>query len=154
MKRRFVRDLPDASMIKQALQHHDLLRYCGHGSETEFCDYTVLLEKYRECHVSLLLMGCSSGESTKDGEMDPFGVPYSYVGAGAGAGCVVANLSNVTDRDIDRFLMELLCSAVMNGPFDLAGAVIITRQICELKYLIGAAPRIYGFLALVHRKEE
>jgi hypothetical protein len=85
-------------MIEQALQHHDVLGYCGHGSGTEFFDYTTLLEEHRECHALLLLMGHSSGELAEDGEMNPFGMPYSCVGAGAGAGCVIANLWNVGSR--------------------------------------------------------
>jgi separase len=145
-----VRRPPDSSIIEQALQERDLFIYCGHGSGTEFFDCTALLEEHRECRAAMLLMECSSGELIDDGDMDPFGVPYACLGAGSG--CVVANLWNVTDRDIDRFLMELLKQTVLSGPTGLAEAVAIARNSCKLKYLTGAAPVIYGFLTLVQSR--
>jgi separase len=147
-----VRSPPDSSIIERALQERDLFVYCGHGSGTEFCDYTALLEEHRECRAAMLLMGCSSGELMDDGDMDPFGVPYACLGAGSG--CVVANLWNVTDRDIDRFLMELLKQTVLSGPAGLAEAVATARNSCKLKYLTGAAPVVYGFLTLVQSRDQ
>jgi separase len=143
---------PDSDMMESAIQQHDLFVYCGHGSGTEFFDYQTLLERGKPCRAMMLLMGCSSGELLDDGDMDPFGVPYYCLGAGSG--CVVANLWNVTDRDIDRFLMELLRTSVLNGPCEIAEAVTVARQSCKLRYLTGAAPVVYGFLTVVHGRRE
>jgi separase len=147
-----VRRSPDASIIERALQHHDLFIYCGHGSGNEYYDYTAMMIERRECRASMLLMGCSSGKLSEDGDMEPFGVPYSCVSAGSGA--VVANLWNVTDRDIDRFLEDLLQNSILRGPCDLAEAVARARQACKLKYLTGAAPVVYGFLTLIQHRED
>ena len=60
----------------------------------------------------------------------------------------MANLWDVTDKDIDRFSKKLLESW---GLFDddaesmsLSEALSGARDICQLKYLVGAAPIIYG----------
>ena len=62
--------------------------------------------------------------------------------------CVVANLWDVTDRDIDRFLEFLLQTwlvAPTDGEHSLEGAVATCRDACRLPFLIGAAPVVYGF---------
>lgn len=46
-------------------------------------------------------MGCSSGSLTLHGSYAPQGIPLSYLLAGSPA--IVANLWEVTDKDIDRF---------------------------------------------------
>jgi separase len=97
-------------------------------------------------------MGCSSGELLEDGDMDPFGVPYACLAAGSG--CVVANLWNVTDREIDRFLIELLRMTVLSGQSEIGEAVTLARQSCKLRYLTGAAPVVYGFPTLINRTTE
>ena len=141
------RTKPKGEVIEQAIRNKDLFVYCGHGSGSEYYDYYSLLEDQKECRASMLLMGCSSGELVDDGEMDPFGVPYYCIASGSGT--VVANLWNVTDKDIDRFLLSLLNQTLKNGPHDLEGAVKISRKACKLKYLTGAAPVIYGFPTVV-----
>jgi separase len=94
-------------------------------------------------------MGYSSGELVDDGDI---GVPYSCLGAGSV--CVVGNLWNVTERDIDRFLMELLRTSVLTCSCEIAEAVAVARQSCTLRYLTGAAPVVYGFLTFVHARAE
>jgi separase len=140
---------PDAEVIERAMLNKDLFVYCGHGSGLEYYNYESLVEDGKPCRSSLLLMGCSSGELNDDGDMDPNGVPYHCVAAGAGA--VVANLWNVTDRDIDRFLMALLDGVVGRGPQHLGAAVSIARKACKLRYLTGAAPVTYGFPTVIGR---
>lgn len=51
-------------------------------------------------------MGCSSGSLTLNGSYAPQGVPLSYLLAGSPS--IVANLWEVTDRDIDRFGKAML----------------------------------------------
>lgn len=85
----------------------------------------------------------------------------------AGAPAVVANLWDVTDRDIDRFSRSLLCHWVPSHPehsplpdrqaaespkteeVSLSAAVSASRPACRLKHLIGAAPVCYGLPCLV-----
>ena len=63
---------------------------------------------------------------------------------------VVANLWDVTDKDIDKFCSTLIetCTHVDEltdeNIVSLAAAIPIARQSCQLKYLIGAAPVCYG----------
>ena len=53
-------------------------------------------------------MGCSSGSLTLNGCYVPQGTPLSYLLAGSPA--IVANLWDVTDKDIDRFGRAMLDS--------------------------------------------
>jgi separase len=142
------RVLPEESVIERVIQENDLYVYCGHGSGCEYYDYHSLVENKRPCRASMLLMGCSSGELLDDGERDPTGVVNDCVAAGAGA--VVANLWNVTDRDIDRFLANLVNeTAIKGGGRVLEEAVQTSRKACRLKFLTGAAPVVYGFPTVV-----
>jgi separase len=146
-----VRVAPDKPTIDQVFRQKDLLVYCGHGSGNEYYNYESLIEEQRPCRSSLFLMGCSSGELNDNGEMDPVGAPYYCAAAGSGA--VVANLWNVTDREIDRFLMALLEQTLKRGNHKLEDAVTVARKACRLKYLTGGAPVVYGFPTLVQRTQ-
>lgn len=76
------------------------------------------IHKLDTCAASLL-MGCSSGSLTLNGYYVPQGIPLSYLKAGSPV--IVANLWEVTDKDIDRFgkaileawLRERLCALPM-----------------------------------------
>lgn len=80
-------------------------------------------------------------------------------------GCplVVANLWDVTDKDIDRFSDALIdhCTRLLPGidteegggedsnddgppPDSISAAVPLAREVCKLKYLMGASPVVYG----------
>ena len=63
------------------------------------------IQKLERC-AATLLMGCSSGSLTLQGSYAPQGVPLSYLLAGSPA--IVANLWEVTDKDIDRFGKAML----------------------------------------------
>ncbi|KAK3105140.1 hypothetical protein FSP39_018060 [Pinctada imbricata] len=59
--------------------------------------------------------------------------------------CVVSNLWDVTDKDIDRFLRDLLETWLENdSSTDLLDIIPKARDVCRLKYLIGSAPVVYG----------
>jgi separase len=62
---------------------------------------------------------------------------------------MVANLWDVTDKDIDRFLACLLSSWLSDKgsshPRTLLDVIPKARAACRLPYLIGAAPVVYGF---------
>lgn len=67
---------------------------------------------------------------------------------------LVANLWDVTDKDIDKFAqsvfddLALTPEGVKNrraeGQVSVVKAVAKAREACKLKYLTGAAPVVYG----------
>jgi hypothetical protein len=68
---------------------------------------------------------------------------------------LVANLWDVTDKDIDKFAKSVLdklrltaceinCSRTTNNSISVVTAVAQSRESCKLKYLTGAAPVTYG----------
>lgn len=180
---------PTAAQLATALETKDLFVYCGHGSGEQYIPIPRLRALSR-CALSLL-MGCSSGRLRSrqpvppiahprgryiDSVIDPLSSYYYYDPSGAVlayvlAGCpvVVANLWDVTDKDIDRFCQALLLkwlssaaslrnegedsvrrsntvsvkSPVADG-VDVAWSVRQARSACKLRSLIGAAPVCYG----------
>ncbi|KAL3766413.1 hypothetical protein ACHAW5_008650 [Stephanodiscus triporus] len=111
--------LPSFEFMSEALtEENGLYLFCGHGGgENSFSRSQVeALMKGRDdgirgCRSSVVLMGCSSGKlqsvnTPKDNSTayytmhyEPEGIALSYLYAGAP--CVVGNLWDVTDRDID-----------------------------------------------------
>uniref|UniRef100_J3LHH6 separase n=1 Tax=Oryza brachyantha TaxID=4533 RepID=J3LHH6_ORYBR len=97
---------PTAEELVLALKNHDLFLYFGHGSGTQYVSGKEI-EKLDDC-AAALLMGCSSGTLHCKGGYAPQGAPLSYLFAGSPA--VIANLWDVSDKDIDRFSKALLDS--------------------------------------------
>ena len=95
---------PTETEMKHLLEDHDLFLYFGHGSGGSFIRSRTI-KKLQKCAVALL-MGCSSGALTQAGEFEPYGMPMNYMQGGCPA--LVANLWDVTDRDIDRFSQTVL----------------------------------------------
>ena len=56
---------------------------------------------------------------------------------------VVGNLWDVTDRDIDKFTTNLLRLWFKETP-SLTQCVVESRDVCNMKYINGAAPVVYG----------
>ena len=63
---------------------------------------------------------------------------------------LVGNLWDVTDKDIDRYTKALLESITdsSKGELTLQGHVTVTRAACDLLYLTGSAPVVYGLPVL------
>uniref|UniRef100_A0A1J3F8L7 separase n=1 Tax=Noccaea caerulescens TaxID=107243 RepID=A0A1J3F8L7_NOCCA len=95
---------PSSEELTEALKNHDLFLYFGHGSGAQYLSKHEI-EKLDNCSATFL-MGCSSGSLWLKGCYIPQGIPLSYLLAGSPA--IVANLWDVTDRDIDRFGKALL----------------------------------------------
>ena len=58
---------------------------------------------------------------------------------------MVANLWDVTDGDIDKYLQELLTTWLASDTGTLLSTVVQqSRQACKMKYLVGCAPVVYG----------
>lgn len=105
-----------------------------------------------------MLWGCSSGELRDMGDFDRVGTPNNYMIAGCPT--LVANLWDVTDRDIDKFALAVFDKMNIHpkevekwhkgkkradeGKVSIAAAVAQSRDACKLKYLTGAAVVVYG----------
>ncbi|MCJ1403322.1 hypothetical protein MMC11_006545 [Xylographa trunciseda] len=95
---------PSEVEIAASLSSRSIYLYFGHGSGSQYISSRAV-RKLDRCAVALL-MGCSSGTLTEEGEYESHGVPMTYLQAGAQA--VVGTLWDVTDKDIDRFSMSVL----------------------------------------------
>ena len=113
----------------------------------------------RQCGL-VIFQGCSSGRLVPCGDYEPSGVALAYVAAGGPI--VVANLWDITDKDIDRFSSAVLKrwlakessgSSGSNRPNleCMSTAVVESREVCRLPHLVGAAPVCYGLPAIVAR---
>jgi Peptidase family C50 len=161
---------PPSSFMKEALvANHGMLLYFGHGGGHQYLSKGQI-EAWGHSMggslASIILMGCSSGKlesvntkfSTSLSKLpihyEPEGLALSYLMAGSP--CVVGNLWDVTDRDIDRYSMALLESVYDNldddnGTRTIANGVAKARSRCKMQYIVGCAPVCYGFPVTVHR---
>ncbi|CAN4108060.1 unnamed protein product [Withania somnifera] len=95
---------PAVEELTEALKSHDLFIYFGHGSGAQYIPEHEV-KKLESC-AATLLMGCSSGSLYLHGCYAPRGAPLCYLFAGSPV--IVANLWEVTDKDIDRFGKSML----------------------------------------------
>lgn len=95
---------PDEEEMKACLQKHDVFLYFGHGSGAQYIRSRTI-KKLEKCAVTFL-MGCSSGALAEAGEFEPYGTSINYIQGGCPA--LVANLWDVTDKDIDQFSFGVL----------------------------------------------
>ena len=169
-----IQETPKEDDFKNYLENSDIFLYFGHGSGGQYIRSRAI-SRLNKCAVTLL-MGCSSGLLQEAGVYEPYGKPIDYMHAGCPA--LVANLWDVTDKDIDKFTQSTLekwglfekkppsMPAIWRGgkqkgkgkvarelfkkeenaigPVSLDKAVALSRDVCNLKYLNGAAPVIYG----------
>ncbi|KAG5734262.1 Separin, partial [Termitomyces sp. T112] len=87
---------PSEQQFLNALQSQDLVVYFGHGGGEQY----IRSHKIRNLSVcaATMLWGCSSGALREMGDFDRVGTPFNYMLAGSP--CLVANLWDVTDKDI------------------------------------------------------
>ncbi|EMR08479.1 hypothetical protein PNEG_03306 [Pneumocystis murina B123] len=144
---------PDESELQSFLTSFEIFLYFGHGGGEQYIRKNTV-KRLPRCAVSFL-MGCSSGLLKDMGDFEPIGMAISYLLAGCPA--LVANLWDVTDKDIDRFSTSVLkhWGLISNDLKNqdqtapkignsLVDAIAFSRDQCVLKYLNGAAPVIYG----------
>lgn len=165
-----VGELPSEGFVENALTNDDgFFLYCGHGGgEKSFSrgqvekllfkesDGTDTSTTLRRCSSTIVLMGCSSGKlisvnSSRSNpplnlalEYEPEGMALSYLCAGSP--CVVGNLWDVTDRDIDRYCIALLKDFLdPRGEMkSLPRCVADARSVCKMRHIVGCAPVVYG----------
>ncbi|KDD77102.1 C50 peptidase [Helicosporidium sp. ATCC 50920] len=135
---------PPAQELARALEGRQLFVYMGHGGGEQYLAPSRL--RQLRCRAGAMLMGCSSGRLWTRPE-EP-----SLVGGGllaymvAGCPGTVANLWDVTDKDIDRFA-EACLDVWMDGRGRRGGTAAVAREArsaCRLKHLNGLAPVCYG----------
>ncbi|GLB42455.1 putative peptidase family C50 [Lyophyllum shimeji] len=142
---------PSEQQFLNALRDQDLVVYFGHGGGEQYLR-SHKIRNLPTC-AATMLWGCSSGALREMGDFDRVGTPYNYMLAGCP--CLVANLWDVTDRDIDKFSQSvfdrlgLTSTGVKqwgrrDGQVSVVAAIGQSRDTCKLKYLTGAAPVVYG----------
>ncbi|KAF8878488.1 peptidase family C50-domain-containing protein [Gymnopilus junonius] len=133
-----------------ALKSQDLVVYFGHGGGEQYIR-SHRIRSLPTC-AATMLWGCSSGALRDMGDFDRTGTPYNYMLAGCPT--LVANLWDVTDKDIDKISQAVFDKLGLSGnlskeknsrnPTSIVTAVSQSRNSCKLKYLTGAAPVVYG----------
>lgn len=137
---------PSADEMRAMLRGSDVFVFCGHGSGGQYVSQQGVGALER-C-ATALLMGCSSGKLRGSGCFEPAGMAHAYLNAGSPA--VVANLWDVTDRDIDRFSVALLHAWLRPGAGHeghrggLLPSVRAARGACRMAHLVGSAPVVFG----------
>ncbi|KAG1823730.1 peptidase family C50-domain-containing protein [Suillus subaureus] len=137
---------PSEQQFLDALARKDLVVYFGHGGGEQY----VRSHKIRHLPrcAATMLWGCSSGLLKEMGDFDRVGTPFNYMLAGCPL--LVANLWDVTDRDIDKFSQAVFDSLRLTPTrgeeqgMSAVTAIAKAREACKLKYLTGAAPVVYG----------
>ncbi|GAA5982183.1 hypothetical protein JCM10908_004771 [Rhodotorula pacifica] len=142
--------VPMEEEVRTALTSRELVLYFGHGGAEQYIR-SQTVRNAPQCAVTML-WGCSSGMLKEQGVFDPTGTPYHYMVGGCPA--LVANLWDVTDKDIDKFAWSVfrrtgIASSEGDSPnsqssLSLTAAVAQSRDVCNLRYLNGAAPVVYG----------
>ncbi|XP_053408067.1 uncharacterized protein LOC123559936 [Mercenaria mercenaria] len=139
---------PSSEQFIDALTNKDFLIFCGHGSGGRIFSSDEI-EKLTARAVTML-MGCSSGRLLVKGQLEPSGMMISYFLAGCPS--MVANLWDVTDKDIDKFTENLIKTWMSsNHGTYLTKLVQSSRAVCKLKYLNGLAPVVYGLPVFINK---
>ncbi|KAL9646724.1 hypothetical protein ABK040_001146 [Willaertia magna] len=141
-----VGEAPREEQVYSALENNDLLIYVGHGAGEKYYNPHKIRRLTKCCPV--LLMGCSSGRLKEYGFYEPNGTILNFLLAGSPF--VVANLWDVTDKDIDR-LTEHLFNNWLDRKSNRSISEVLTeaRETCRLPYLIGSATVCYGLPDIV-----
>lgn len=124
--------------------------YMGHGGGEQYIR-SASVKSLGRCCPSLLL-GCSSGVLENSGDYEPCGTPINYLLGGCPL--LVANMWDVTDKDIDLFSTAVLTrwgAFEENSNVDICTAVMQSRDECTLKYLNGGAPVVYGLPLMLEK---
>ncbi|KAJ3326347.1 hypothetical protein HDV06_000223 [Boothiomyces sp. JEL0866] len=135
---------PNVTQLKSDLENSNLYLYFGHGAGESVITRNDL-ESLQKIPVSLIF-GCSSGQLKWKGQFDPVGMATEFLSLGCPL--VVGNLWDITDVDIDRFTLDLLTRwGVFPGSkrnYSICEATAAARSACNLPYIVGASPVIYG----------
>eukprot|EP00536_Pseudo-nitzschia_multiseries_P010810 jgi/Psemu1/259268/estExt_Genewise1Plus.C_3440005 len=147
-----VGEIPPTSFFEAGLsKKYGIMMYFGHGG-AQVCFSRRRVEELIDGRASSLCDQSGTAHSCR-----ATGVALSYLCAGAP--CVVGNLWDVTDNDIDRFSISLLQHFFDDSTTNnenktstsLAESVSIARSACKLQHLVGCAPVCYGVPVYLRR---
>ena len=135
--------IPTNDEFRNGLEKNDVFLYVGHNGGEEF----VNCRKLQSFNIKSItfLMGCSSGLLKKKGNFQSNGITNYYMIASCPI--IIANLWDVTDKDIDQFSCKILRKSILKQKIeiiDIPKAVNLSRSVCKMRYLNGAAPICYG----------
>lgn len=136
----------DNDMVLKILDK-DLFVYMGHGGCEQYIRTSSMFKHSSKSNnlPSSLLIGCSSGALESNGIFPNSGNTLNWLTCGSPM--VLANLWDVTDKDIDLFSMAMFdhCSLFDDKVgLSVCEGVCRSRHSCNLKYLNGSAPIVYG----------
>lgn len=137
---------PSEAEWEKALKTSSAFIYMGHGGGDKYIRNSTIAKMSNVCPT--VLLGCSSGVVRQAGEFEPWGIPLAYLSAGCPS--LVANLWDVTDKDIDKFGRQFLTrwGVIEEGgseeSVNSSVALAQSRNDCLLRFLNGAAPVLYG----------
>lgn len=141
---------PDEEYLISRLYASGLYVYLGHGGGEQYMRTSTLFKAHGDNlskHLPpAILMGCSSGAYQTNGELEPTSNVFNWLVCGAPM--VVANLWDITDKDIDNFSDSVFAKwgflPDQQHQVDICRAVASSRDSCTLKHLNGAAPIVHG----------
>lgn len=140
---------PTEQFLLDSIRQSDLYVFMGHGGGEQYVRLSSIMKDQNTAKLPpALLMGCSSCAFQSNGKLPATSNIFYWLAYGAPA--VVANLWDVTDKDIDLFTMSMLeqwgviADSSNLATTDLSKAVSVSRDRCILRYLNGAAPVVYG----------
>jgi len=112
--------------------------FCGHGHGA-----TYLASAIEETSMAaVLLMGCSSGSLTEEGDVESRGVAIELLAKGVPV--VIGMLWDVTDRDVDCITLELLKLMAKQPNGLIPDLICAARQEAKLRTLNGSSIACYG----------
>jgi separase len=145
---------PEPQVLAEGLEKEDIYIFFGHGAGATYYRSIPNHLEGVDLNTASLVIGCSSGRLRHEGkDLEPYGIPYRFLLNGSPA--YVGVLWDVTDIDIDTFADDMLgrwmpqwkCRsqiASQKEGVSVCRATAEARNACKLKYLIGAAPVVYG----------
>ena len=146
-----IRQKPSEQYFLSMIQNANLFIYVGHGGGEQYIRNSEI--KKQDTLSPSFLLGCSSATMKYYGDLEPTGLIYSYLIGGSPV--MLGNLWDVTDKDIDKFTMSVFekiglitnVATSFDEGMSISDAVVESRDLCNLKYLNGAAPVVYGLPA-------
>lgn len=146
-----IREKPSEQYFLSMIQHANLFIYVGHGGGEQYIRNSEI--KKQEILSPSFLLGCSSATMKDYGDLGSTGLMYSYLMGGSPL--ILGNLWDVTDKDIDKFSMSVFekiglirnVATSFDEGISISDAVLESRGLCNLRYLNGAAPVVYGLPA-------
>lgn len=141
-------EAPTELILEDLIHNSNLFVFMGHGGGEQYMRMSTIMKSQKADRAlpPALLMGCSSCAFQENGNLPMSSNIFDWLVHGSPA--VVANLWDVTDKDIDLFTLSMLESwgvtLADNEGGSLNLAVAESRERCILKFLNGSAPIVYG----------